>query len=357
LRDPENAGATVLMRYTLRLLTAQQFQRAASLICACEHLRRSQPGTLGEESISIGLWVGESVTPNDNAGAVSALNRLHESPTENKFIVLACPWCGAAMGPAKAGNHWKVKGYIKVLKPSRVVFRCEDKDCPFSTEAGLTLMVVDEAIYEQPPTLVIGTVDKFAMLPWRPQAKSLFGLNDEYSAPELIIQDELHLISGPLGSMIAHYETAIEALCRAGAPETPPKIIASTATISRANEQISALYNGRSGFLFPPQGLEVGNSFFAKENVSKPGRCYLGVFASAVPSHVTAQIRVLSALLQSVKSLPVKDPVLLDPFWTLMVYFNSIRELGHAATLIRADIREHMNAMLNRQGLTRDVSV
>lgn len=356
LRMPGNAGATVLMRYTLRLLTTQQFQRAASLICACEHLRRSQPGKLGSEPISIGLWVGESVTPNENAGAVSALNRLYESPTENKFIVLACPWCGAAMGPAKAGNYWKVKGYIKMPKPSRVVFRCEDSDCPFSTEAGLPLVVVDEAIYAQPPTLVIGTVDKFAMLPWRPAAKSLFGLSHDYSPPELIVQDELHLISGPLGSMIAHYETAIEALCRAGETETPPKIIASTATISRANEQIGGLYNGRSGFLFPPQGLEVGNSFFAKENMSKPGRCYLGVFASALPSHVTAQIRVLSALLQSVKSISVKDTALLDPFWTLMVYFNSIRELGHAATLIRADIREHMNAMWDRQGLTKDVS-
>src|ERR1035441_6523040 len=134
--------------------------------------------------------------------------------------------------------------------------------------------------------------------------------------------------------MVAHYETAIEALCCAGAEHLPPKIVASTATISRASEQIRALYNGRSGFLFPPQGLEVGDSFFAHENTHKPGRCYLGVFASALPSHVTAQIYVVSALLQSVKSITTKDPQLLDPFWTLMVYFNSIRELGHAATLI-----------------------
>ncbi len=356
LRNPHDAGTTVLMRYTLRLLTAQQFQRAASLICACDYLRRSQLETLGTLPISIGLWVGGSVTPNNHQEAVSALTRLYQSSNENRFIVLACPWCGAAMGPVKAGSSWRVKGYLKMSKPSRVVFRCEDLDCPFSTELGLPLAVVDEAIYQDPPTVVIGTVDKFAMLPWRPEARSLFGLSHSYSPPELIVQDELHLISGPLGSMVAHYETAIEALCRAGESEHLPKIVASTATISRANEQISALYNGRSGFLFPPQGLEVGNSFFAKENTSRPGRCYMGVFASALPSHVTAQIRVLSALLQSVKSITVKDPKLLDPFWTLMVYFNSIRELGHAATLIRADIREHMNAMWDRQGLTKDVS-
>jgi hypothetical protein len=355
LRNPHDGGTAVLMRYTLRLLTTQQFQRASSLICACEFLRRSSPEELGECPISIGLWVGGGVTPNDHQDAVSALNRLYQSPNENRFIVLACPWCGAAMGPVKAGSSWKVTGYQKASKPSRVLFRCEDPDCPFNTQAGLPLAVVDEAIYKEPPTLVIGTVDKFAMLTWRPEAKSLFGLSHDYSPPELIIQDELHLISGPLGSMVAHYETAIEALCRAADADKPPKIVASTATISRANDQIRALYNGRAGFLFPPQGLEVGDSFFAKEDTSKPGRCYVGVFASALPSHVTAQIRVVSALLQSVKSIPVKDQNLLDPFWTLMVYFNSIRELGHAATLIRADIREYMNAMWDRQGLTKEL--
>jgi hypothetical protein len=355
LRDPHDAGTTVLMRYTLRLLTAQQFQRAASLICACDYIRDSAHIELGTVPISIGLWVGAGVTPNDHKDAVAALTRLYQSPNENRFIVLACPWCGAAMGPVKAGNSWKVKGYLKVPKPSRVVFRCEDSDCPFSADSGLPLTVVDEAIYKDPPTLVIGTVDKFAMLPWRPEARSLFGVDRNYSPPELIIQDELHLISGPLGSMVAHYEMAIEALCCAGT-DYSPKIVASTATISRANEQIIALYNGRSGFLFPPQGLDVGDSFFAEENTTKPGRCYLGVFASALPSHVTAEIRVVSALLQSVKSIAIKDPQLLDPFWTLMVYFNSIRELGHAATLIRADIREHMNAMWDRQGLTKGIS-
>src|SRR5947209_8634169 len=141
------------------------------------------------------------------------------------------------------------------------------------------------------------------MLPWRPEARSLFGLGHDFSAPDLIIQDELHLISGPLGSMVAHYETAIEALCRANASGCGPKIVASTATISRAEEQIAALYDGRAAFLFPPQGLEVADSFFARQDTTAPGRCYLGVFASALPSHVTAQIRVLSALLQSVKSV------------------------------------------------------
>jgi hypothetical protein len=352
LRDARNAGTTVLMRYTLRLLTAQQFQRAASLICACEFIRRARSDELGTAPISIGLWVGQGVTPNRHEEATRALNEILKGSRENPFVVLACPWCGAQMGAVKAGGSWRVKGYIKKINPSRVDFCCEDPNCEFGFPLGLPLHVVDQAIYDEPPTLVIGTVDKFAMIPWRPEARSLFGLQDNYDPPELIIQDELHLISGPLGSMVAHYETAIETLCRSGAPDRAPKIVASTATIARASEQIRGLYNNRSGFLFPPQGLQVGESFFAKENTSAPGRLYVGVFASALPSHVTAQIRVISALLQATKSADVPEPALIDPYWTLMVYFNSIRELGHAATLIRADIREYMNAMWDRQGIT-----
>lgn len=350
LRDSKNTGTSVLMRYTLRLLTTQQFQRAASLICACERIRLRDSERLGTEPISIGLWVGRGVTPNRHVDAVRALKELLRDGRENPFVVLACPWCGAEMGAFQAGKVWRVKGYHRLTRPVRVEFRCEDPDCPFSASSGLPLHVVDEAIYANPPSLVVGTVDKFAMLPWRPESRSLFGLNHSVAPPELIIQDELHLISGPLGSMVALYETAIEALCSTSG--TKPKIVASTATIARSSDQISALYNGRETFLFPPQGLRVADSFFARENAEAPGRCYLGVFASALPSQVTAQIRVVSALLQAIKSVPVDRFVEMDPYWTLMAYFNSIRELGHAATLIRADIREYMNAMWDRQGLT-----
>src|SRR5205807_10343680 len=89
-------------------------------------------------------------------------------------------------------------------------------------------------------------------------------------------------------------------------------------------------------------------SFFAHEDASAPGRLYVGVFATALSSHVTAQIRVMASLLQSVKSPNGRTPDELDPYWTLMSYFNSLRELGHAATLIRADITDYLNAMWDR---------
>lgn len=358
LMDPSNAGTSILMRYTLRLLTTQQFQRAASLICACELIRRENTAELGTTPFTIGLWVGGDVTPNTEKDAVVALNQLMNGKGENKFILRSCPWCGAAMGPVTVGQSARIKGYVKLAHPSRVRFRCEDRDCAFSDPTGLPVSVTDEHIYGDPPSLLIGTVDKFAMLPWRPEARSLFGLGTGYSPPDLIIQDELHLISGPLGSMVGLYETAIDALCtrRNNRNDIQAKIIASTATISRAAEQIRSLY-AREAYLFPPQGLRVGDSFFAAERRDVPGRLYVGVLATALPSHVTSQVRTMATLLQSVKMADQSATFALDPYWTLMGYFNSLRELGHAATLIRADIREYLNAMWDRLGIRSDFDV
>jgi len=354
LEDPENSGTTVLMRYTLRLLTTQQFQRAASLICACEMIRRSEAARLGAEQISIGLWVGGDVTPNKQADAVKALGNLLSGGRENPFVIINCPWCGVQMGPVRINfGANRTPGYEQI--GNRVIFRCKDPGCEFSKPEGLPLHVIDEAIYEHRPTLLVGTVDKFALLPWYPQARSLFGLDSEgvMSPPDLIIQDELHLISGALGSMVGHYEGTLEALCSTQQGKRwGPKIVASTATICRAEEQVKALY-ARPVFLFPPQGLRAGDSFFATEKTDVDGRLYIGVFASALSSHVTAQIRVMAALLQSVKCSSATESAALDPYWTLMAYFNSLRELGHAATLIRADIRDYLNAMWDRLNIRR----
>lgn len=360
LKDKSDSGTTVLMRYTLRLLTAQQFQRAASLICACDKIRKENEDELGAERISIGLWVGE-LTPNKRDAAKKAFQIMEQGREEdNPFIVLKCPWCGSQMGYLKEARTNKVKGYKrrKIGTKETIVYQCDNQQCDFSkSEFNLPLIVIDEDIYDRPPTLLIGTVDKFAMLPWRPEAKTLFGFRGNerpFSPPELIIQDELHLISGPLGSMVGLYETMIEELCTEN--NVKPKIIASSATISRAKEQINSLYGrGTNNVnIFPAQCLNAGDSFFAYEDTTSTGRIYTGIFASALPSHATAQVRVLSALLQSVKSIPVSDEKERDPYWTALTYFNSIRELGHAATLIRADIREYMNSIWIRKAIKGD---
>ena len=245
LRDPADTGVQALMRYTLRLLTAQQFQRAGRLVCAMEYLRRHHSAALGDETISIGIWLGGSTTPNTRADALAVFRSLTrgDGAKENQFVLDRCPWCGAQMGPVELAGRGrgrrsipKVIGYEQ--RGKTVVYACPDHLCEF--HESMPLYVIDEDIYEIRPALIIGTVDKFAMLAWRPQARSLFGIamdgTRSYSPPGLIIQDELHLISGPLGSMVGLYEPVIEELCTdgRGSPPARPKIISSTATSSAA---------------------------------------------------------------------------------------------------------------------------
>jgi hypothetical protein len=353
LRDPDDAGCTVLMRYTLRLLTSQQFQRACSMICACELLRREDPYGLGREPISIGLWVGESLTPNRRDDAVKALNAL-ASPkdNENPFQLLKCPWCGTRM------DDKKDLGYVAGGKPKTVFFVCPARGegrCPFAErKTCLPVLVIDEDIYDTPPTLLIGTVDKFAMLAWRAEAGSIFGIPHR-NPPDLIIQDELHLISGPLGSVVGLYEGVIDLLC--SWKGRAPKIVASTATIRRAGQQCCALYD-RPTFQFPPQGTDISDSFFAAENPKAPGRVYAGVFATGAPSFVTATVRTLSALFQGCRTIKLREGAgegVRDPYWTALQYFNSLRELGHAASLVEADIPEHMWAIASRDRIPKEL--
>ena len=352
LAGPEDSGVQVLMRYTLRLLTAQQFQRASGLICAMEYLRRKNPAELGGNSFSIGIWLGGATTPNRRQAAVRNLRALNRNPryTENLFILTACPWCRAQIGPIEYSrrrprNAPPVLGYER--QGDTVVFKCSDKmNCEFKT--GLPVYVIDEDIYDSRPDLVIGTVDKFAMLSWRPEARALFGISEtgdqEYSPPGLIIQDELHLISGPLGSMVGLYEALIEELCtdRRHTQSVQPKIVSSTATIRRYADQIKALYARDDVALFPPPGLDAGDSFFAQFAREDDGSLSRGL-----GSMQTAQVRSFCSLLQVPVSMSPEDR---DPWWTLMVFFNSLRELGTTLSLFQSDIQDYFRVLGNRTG-------
>jgi hypothetical protein len=362
--NKNDAGTIIIMRYTLRLLTAQQYDRASSMICACEVIRKEKENELGKNRITIGLWVGSGTTPNkmnDGEGsAVKEFDKLYRGTiTDNPFGVLKCPWCGAQMGVINTKNRVEhLKGYHKIVigNKKNIVFQCDNQDCDFSRDNFiLPLLVVDEAIYENPPTLIIGTVDKFAMLPYWPEAQTIFGIrNGEQNAPpDLIIQDELHLISGPLGSMVGHYETMINALCTRKTSEgiLKPKIVASTATISRAREQCHALYDcGRDNVIqFPPSGIDAGESFFAYTNINAIGRIYAGIFAPAASSHATTNIRLYAALLYAAKAIVVDTEIKRDPYWTNLGYYNSLRELGQAVTWISADITEYLHTIYKRR--------
>ena len=369
----ESGGTTVLMRYTLRLLTAQQFNRAATLICALEMLRREGLANLGSEPITIGLWVG-SATPNKlessnwtNPGARELLEKLtggrcdtssidEKKNRYNHFQVLKCPWCGTKLerGIAIRQDERKVVGVWGYDMDDHFHFFCPQRKCPFNDDYSLPIQVVDEELYNNPPTLLFATVDKFAQMPWQSgRIGAFFGLKSRSRrAPELIIQDELHLIAGALGTMVGLYEAALDAACQQKGVK--PKIVASTATVRRATEQCAALY-GRQAFQFPPPGLDSSDSFFAREKQlgkDSPGRKYAGLMPSG-KTKTMAEIRVLAAMLEMVKGMPNLTDEEIDQLWTLTVYFNNLRELGRASTLLHDEVRDAMRRIAHRRHIVQ----
>ena len=367
-------GTAVIMRYTLRLLAAQQFTRASTLICACEYIRvdstskRPEYGKydLGDESITIGLWIGGDHTPNKNSKAKEELEKLQKATVEeldyakdqhNKFQVLKCPWCGTKLVQDREGKRKIGTFGYRMRNSAHFELFCPQESCFFNGEGKLPIQIVDEELYRNPPTLLFGTVDKFAMLPWNPNIGSFFGANSCNRSPELIIQDELHLISGPLGTMVGLYEAAIDAICSNKGCKT--KIIASTATIRRASEQCVSLYN-RDVAQFPHPGIDAEDSFFARESVINYekgvyGRKYVGMMPSG-KTKAMMEIRSISSMLQKIHEMdmPYEQK---DKYWTLTVYFNSLKDLGKCSTLVDDDVKDAIKRMAYRLGSAKDARI
>ena len=317
------AGVAVLMRYTLRLLTIQQFQRATAMILACELLRRqSQAGPsgipdLGVSPIGIGLWVGSGATPNTLR---EAFEQRPDSPSTFRQIT-SCPACRGSLAWA--------------ITPRESSVRCssDPSTCDLAGSGeSLPIWTIDEEVYRHSPALLIGTIDKFAQIVRNMNTRALFGGNGS-TPPDLIIQDELHLISGPLGSIAGLYEVAIDELCRRDTVR--PKIVGSTATIRRAEDQIRALFD-RDTYQFPAPGLDAGNSGFAMVDEARPGRLYVGVTTAG--RSATYMLQALSASLLQAATDPRASDEERDAYWTQVVYFNSLRELGHALVLMQDDV-------------------
>jgi hypothetical protein len=390
-----DAGVAVLMRYTLRVLTLQQFQRAASLVCACEVLRREDAGKWGDEPFRIGLWVGQATTPNRIDMAAEALKNLHgdswrKTGSGRPDQMSACPWCGERIDP---GTHMKVETFEQGR--ARVLTYCGDKlgTCEFSQRKspgeGIPVMTVDEEIFRRLPSMVIATVDKFAQLPWNGATETLFGIvdgrcerhgfrtpslddRDSHPAkgshpaaktvdrgqllrpPDLIIQDELHLISGPLGTMVGLYETAIDRLASwdLDGQLVRPKVIASTATVRRARDQVHRLFL-RDVQVFPPPALDVEDNFFARQRSldDEPGRLYVGVCAPGRRLKAVL-IRTYVAFLAAAQVLYERYDTHADPWMTLVGYFNAMQELAGMRRLCEDDIRTRLGKT-DRRGLAQ----
>jgi hypothetical protein len=378
LRDPsvQSAGVSVLMRYTLRLLTLDQLGRAATLVCALELERQADVAKLGPWPFEIGLWVGQAATPNhmgrsgdrnERSARARTIAFQNDSGRKPSPVPLEnCPWCG-----------WKfTKDSFKLLpnsdEPTDLRVMCVHRECAFHGRRqarGIPILAVDEPIYRRLPAFIIATVDKFASLPWVGETVGLFGRVERNDAdgfygpmktgrgaplkgplppPDLVIQDELHLISGPLGTMVGLYETAIDALAGTsldpGAPR--PKIIASTATVRRAERQIRALFGRTAVEVFPPPGPNRRDAFFAvtvgadKRNP----RTYLGIAAQGRNLKVVL-LRTSLALMAAAQKAwkenggsasQADNPA--DPYMTLVGYFNSLRELGGSRRIVEDEV-------------------
>ena len=371
-RPDEGRGVAVILRYTLRLLTLDQLGRAATLICALEELRRRQPQRLGNARFTVGLWVGQSASANRLKELHAALHDFTPGQRESPFPLSRCPWCGEDV---KIRN---IKLVDDAGRPSRTRFTravvyCDGAACLY-TEAkregqGLPVLFVDEQIYQEVPDFVVATVDKFAMMPWRGEAGMLFGratqldalraygvmhtpprgatpLPEGLRAPELIVQDEMHLISGPLGTMVGLYETAVDYLCESRIDGQPrvPKVVCSTATVRRAREQIRALF-GREMAIFPPRGIDDGDNFFATTDSERDGRLYLGVAAPGRALRAVSVRTYTTLLAAAARHFDAKGPLdqPADPYMTLVGYFNSLRELGGMRRLVEDEVRTRVS--------------
>jgi len=331
----KGAGTVVIKRYPLRLLSAQQFQRASILICACELLRRTNK-SLGVTPFSIGLWVGEATSPNKfsnserSNGAHELFERtLDEEKPENRFVVQKCPWCGTRVIP----NYSSDRGFYGVrANTSSFSFFCPSKSCDFHEK--LPLSVVDDDLYDNPPSFLIATVDKFARLAWTDRPKVFFGIGSNFRPPSIIIQDEMHLISGPIGTISGLYEAAIDEVI-ASTGGARPKIIAATATIRRADEQVQRLYASKCN-VFPSTGINENDSYFARTDDDKDGRMYIGAMGQS-DTQITSMVQVGSVLAQLPESVDL-TPESKDAYWTQIVYHNSMKELAKTINISNDDI-------------------
>lgn len=339
------AGTTVITRYTLRLLTSQQFQRAATMIAACEFVRRKSDGQLGSRPVSIGLWVGGENSPNSFSEARRLLTKARDGVAGDQgFQIESCPWCGTRIVPSGPDDEQRW-GISATNNSFRV--RCLNDKCPFHTE--LPMSSVDEDLYKNPPTMLVGTVDKFARTVWKEDTGVFFGTGSD-PGPSLIIQDEFHLISGPLGTVVGLYEAAFDVLMEHLGNK--PKIVAATATIRRADEQTKGVF-GRAVALFPPAGVDATDSYFVRTDRELPGRAYVGIMPQG-HTPLTALIHVAAAQLQAPLEVDLA-PAAKDAYSTLVVYHNSLRELGKTINLASDDIPSRLKVIAQAEDHVRQL--
>lgn len=346
---PDNyGGVNIIMRYTLRLLTAQQFERASKLVFACEKIRRARANRLGTEEISIGFWVGDKMIRNKGSDAKDQLNETLRQLNQGKkvnnvFQISTCQWCNTKTISKFDENNEKYKfSFREGGTRYSIKAGCNNSNCDYyEGKNGMPIVLVDDDIYKNPPTILFGTVDKFAQIAWKGEARSLFNRQNNNHPPELIIQDELHLLSGPLGSITGLFENVIIELCKDN--DLKPKIITSTATIKNVNVQVKALY-GRNVSIFPPYGIDIDDSFFAKTS-DESTRRYVGILPTGKTATMT-QLRLLASLLYA--RTKINEPDERDNLWTILSYYNSLKDIGKMSNKVNSELKPELEQIHQR---------
>lgn len=257
---------------------------------------------------------------------------------------------------------------IPQLKTHRILTFCPDLSCPFSAhtavgpsgatiERGIPIFEADEDVYASRPDFVVGTVDKMARISWKPESQGLFGLSGgkrAYDPPRLFIQDELHLIAGPLGSIDGLFEVMLEHLCEADGGRAPV-LVAATATTKNYRDQVHALY-ARSARVIPPPGLTIDDSFFAEKDPNSQGKTYVGICSGGHSGATNLQTNVLSLLSHQPPALESAgaNP---DPYWTNITFFSSRRALGLLTSAVETTLKSRLNYMNALSGIRTGDSV
>ena len=369
----ENAdGVSVIMRYTLRLLTVQQFERATKLILALDFLRKqfdeNNQHYFGNKPVSIGMWVGASSTPNSYSDAQKIHKKIFDEVTKinsgragnigktNTFPITNCPWCGCNI-VSKKGKYIQ-QGYSATTNSFKT--QCLNENCAFHSE--LPIYFVDDKIYQNPPTLLFATVDKFAMLSHREEGNLLFNsLSENKLPPDLIIQDELHLLSGPLGSVTGLYESIVEMLSIKD--ERNPKIIASTATTRNTEHQVAMLYGNRTLNVFPPMGTTYDDNFFSfvspdskRKHIGfmPTGKTALNTQLQIIGNLLLARIELFRHFLKKENLSKEEATQKENNFWTIVSFYNSLRDVGKVYNKIPAEIQTLIRLLHNRYDLNKE---
>ena len=328
----KRAGVTALLRYPLRLLTIQQAQRCARVLAQAELVRRKHG--YGGDPLSIGFWVGSGGSPNWHAAkgvnSIPDITAVPPHPKDEQDLcdkdqkysvalrawrkIAKCPFCNSTTALRRfVDDGAQTLGHV-----------CTNIKCPSNGDKWkpLPFYIVDEDIYDLAPSVLLGTVDKLALIghsartirrlygmfgaaPWRnsrngrlyipdnkglkagPAAKGMEALFPAYKTgakhffdpfPSLIIQDEAHLLDESLGTFAGLFESTLDAVfahlseSMSGLVATDPtgkrrraKVIAASATVSEPERQLEHLYQ-RSipATQFPHPGPTLYESFYAE---------------------------------------------------------------------------------------------